>query len=52
MEINVFSPGGLGSAQKLAGDQDFTQIVIHALERKLQYKNYQGNIDNLTLATL
>lgn len=53
MEINVFSPGGLGSAQKLAGDRDFTLSVIHAIERKVQYKShYAGKIDNLTLATL
>jgi glutathione synthase len=52
MEINVFSPGGLGSAQKLL-DVDFTERVIGALERKVQYKRYYGEaIDNVQLATL
>jgi glutathione synthase len=53
MEVNVFSPGGLGSAQKLERGTDFTQAVIHALERKVQYRAYrQGRLDNLTLATI
>src|SRR6185503_12373443 len=33
MEINVFSPGGLGSAQKFE-KVDFSRAVIAALERK------------------
>lgn len=53
MEINVFSPGGLGSAQRFAVDKDFTLDVIHAIERKVEYKRlYAGKIDNLTLSTL
>ncbi len=53
MEINVFSPGGLGSAQKLEGGHDFSVDVIQALETKVQYRNLnKGQIDNLTLATL
>jgi glutathione synthase len=52
MEINVFSPGGLGSAAKME-DQDFTHAVIAALERKVQHKaDYQGALDNIMLATL
>jgi glutathione synthase len=52
MEINVFSPGGLGSAQKLL-DVDFCEPVIGSLERKVQYKRYYGGaIDNAQLATL
>jgi glutathione synthase len=52
MEINVFSPGGLGSAQKLL-DVDFCEAVIASLERKVQYKRYYGaEIDNVHLATL
>jgi glutathione synthase len=52
MEINVFSPGGLGSAQKLT-EVDFTPIVIEALERKVRYQQYYGrNLDNVKLATL
>ncbi|TWT29142.1 Glutathione synthetase [Thalassoglobus neptunius] len=34
MEINVFSPGGLGSSQELTG-VDFTDVIIRDLERKL-----------------
>jgi glutathione synthase len=53
MEINVFSPGGLGSAQKLEGNTKFSHTVIEALETKVQYRNYsRGSIDNITLATL
>src|SRR5690606_34951872 len=35
MEINVFSPGGLGSAQHVTGI-DFAEIVIRDLERKVR----------------
>ncbi len=53
MEINVFSPGGLGSAQKLEGNTKFSHALIEALETKVQYRSYgRGSIDNLTLATL
>jgi glutathione synthase len=52
MEINVFSPGGLGSAQKL-NEVDFTPVVIEALERKVRYQQYYGrNLDNVKIATL
>lgn len=52
MEINVFSPGGLGSAQKFEGVA-FTQAVIRALERKVQCMSYyKRNFDNLEMATL
>ncbi|MBD3176878.1 MAG: glutathione synthase [Armatimonadia bacterium] len=52
MEINVFSPGGLGSAQKLEG-VSFAQAVIHALERKVKYMQfYRRNFDNVEMATL
>lgn len=52
VEINVFSPGGLGSAEALL-NVDFTEPVIAALERKVQYKAYYGyDIDNVRLATL
>jgi glutathione synthase len=53
MEINVFSPGGLGSAQTLEGNTKFSHALIEALETKVQYRSYgRGSIDNLTLATL
>ena len=52
MEINVFSPGGLGSAQKFE-KVNFCYTVIHALERKVQYmKYYSRRFDNIEMATL
>ncbi len=52
MEINVFSPGGLGSAQKFE-DVNFSLAVLEALEGKVQYmKHYSRNFDNVDLATL
>ncbi|WP_442509351.1 glutathione synthetase [Novipirellula sp. SH528] len=52
MEINVFSPGGLGSSQHLTG-VDFTVAIIRDLQRKVRYKQYYGSrIRNLDLATL
>ena len=52
MEINVFSPGGLGSAQKFT-NINFTRYVIEALERKAAYMQFYGrNFDNVDLCTL
>lgn len=52
MEINVFSPGGLGSAQKFT-KINFTKYVISALERKANYMSYYGrNFDNVDMCTL
>lgn len=52
MEINVFSPGGLGSARKFEG-VDFADGVIEALERKTHYMSYyRRNFDNVGMATL
>ncbi|OHB75562.1 MAG: glutathione synthetase [Planctomycetes bacterium RBG_16_64_10] len=52
MEINVFSPGGLGSAQSFEG-VNFAHAVIMALERKVQYMGfYQRNFNNVDMATL
>lgn len=52
MEINVFSPGGLGSSQQHSG-VDFTLPIIQDLERKVKYKAYYGaGIRNVDLATL
>lgn len=49
MEINVFSPGGLGSAQQFANIR-FTRYVIEALERKVDYMSFYGrNFDMCTL---
>ena len=52
MEINVFSPGGLGSCQTHT-EIDFATEVIRDLERKAQYRTYYGtNMQNRDLATL
>jgi glutathione synthase len=52
MEINVFSPGGLGSAQKFE-KVNFTRGVVDALERKVEYmKYYVRNFDNVEMSTL
>ena len=53
MEINVFSPGGLNMMSK-AYDTDFLTPVIHALEKKVQYRDTygKGKLDNINLATL
>jgi len=52
MEINVFTPGGLGSAQAATG-VDFAEAVIHDLERKVRSrKHYGGHISNVQIATL
>lgn len=52
MEINVFTPGGLGSAQQATG-VDFAEIVIADLERKVRGKKYYGrNISNVQIATM
>ena len=52
MEVNVFSPGGLGSAQRSTG-VDFAEVVIEALERKVALRShYDGRMENIHLAAL
>jgi len=52
MEINVFSPGGLGSAQKFT-KVNFCRYVIEALQRKVDYMEFYGrNFDNDEMSTL
>lgn len=52
MEINVFSPGGLGSAQMFE-KVNFSHAVIDSLERKVEYMSfYRRNFDNDEMATL
>ena len=52
MEINVFSPGGLGSARQFEG-VNFAHAVVEALERKVQYMGYyKRNFNNIDMATL
>ncbi len=52
MEINVFSPGGLGSAQQFE-KVNFTNAVLEALERKVMYGEfYRRRFNNTEMATL
>jgi glutathione synthase len=51
MEVNVFSPGGLGSCERLY-EIDFTEPVIEALERKVALRQHYPGLDNAHLATL
>ena len=52
MEINVFTPGGFGSAQRFE-KVDFTGEVISSLRRKVDYmRYYRRNFSNVELATL
>ena len=52
MEINVFSPGGLGSA-KLFEKVNFSDAVIDSFENKVRYMSYyRRNFDNREMTTL
>ncbi len=52
MEINVFSPGGLGSAQKFT-KINFCKYVVEAMARKVQYMRFYGrSFDNVDMCTL
>jgi glutathione synthase len=52
MEMNIFSPGGLGSVERLTG-VDFCEIIIRDLQRKVKYRQYYGSrISNVHIATL
>lgn len=52
MEVNVFTPGGLGSCQALY-DVNFAPAVIGDLERKMRIRGHYGaELDNAGLATL
>jgi len=52
IDVNVFSPGGLGAAQSLE-KVDFSVAVIQALERKVAYMGYyRRKFDNVEIATL
>jgi glutathione synthase len=52
LEINVFSPGGLGMAGTLE-EVDFAAAVIEALEKKVTYRaDSKGDVSNLELAML
>ena len=52
MEINVFSPGGLGSCEGLYGT-NFAATVIESLERKVELRRlYGAELSNQRLATI
>ena len=53
MEVNVFSPGGLGTCETLY-DRKFTEAVVDALEQKVEARRHYdvGAMDNKQLATL
>ncbi|MEP2057449.1 MAG: glutathione synthetase [Maribacter litoralis] len=52
IEINVLSPGGLDHFSEI-DLPDFTDTVIKAIERKLEYKKMHGNqLSNKVLATM
>ena len=52
VEVNVFSPGGLGSCEQLYKVR-FTETVIDALERKVELRRHYGrDLGNKRLATL
>lgn len=52
LEVNVFSPGNLGSCSRLAG-VDFAVPIIDSLERKASIKkDYAQTFDNRHLAVL
>jgi glutathione synthase len=52
LEVNVFSPGNLGSCSRLAG-VDFSVPIIDSIERKVAIaKQYAHRFDNTQLAVL
>ena len=51
LEVNVFSPGGIGAIESTTG-VDFGPAVIEAIARKVEAKRrYQQHFSNTTLAT-
>lgn len=52
IEVNVFSPGGLGKASRMYG-VNFMKAAIKAMERKVKYMNfYRRKFNNTEMATL
>ena len=52
IEINVLSPGGMEHFKDI-GLPPFTDVVIEAIEKKVEYKKvYAGQLSNRTLATM
>ena len=53
MEVNVFSPGGLGQLRDACTSVKFTDAVIDALEHKVDLRgHYRNALENVDLATL
>ena len=51
LEVNVFSPGGIGSIKKTTG-VDFAPVIIDLIERKVDAKKrYKQYFSNVTMAT-
>lgn len=51
LEVNVFSPGGIGAIESTTG-VDFAPDVIQAIQRKVDVKKgYRQHFSNVTLAT-
>lgn len=52
LDVNVFSPGGLGAAQTFE-KANFCEAVVIALEHKVDYMtSYKRQFDNVDMATL
>ncbi len=52
LEINIFSPGGLGIASKLM-HKDYITAMVEILEQKVAYRHYcTGHLDNIEINTL
>ncbi|MBD3253169.1 glutathione synthase [Candidatus Pacearchaeota archaeon] len=52
LEINVFMPGALNSVERITG-VDFTEAIVDALERKVEYMTYyKRKFDNNEMATM
>jgi glutathione synthase len=52
VEVNVFSPGGLESAEAFE-QVNFSRLIIEYLERKVEYvRQYQRHFNNVEIATL
>ena len=52
MEVNVFSPGGLGNAEELY-DVNFADLVVDALQHKVALRShYPEHLENTRLACL
>ena len=52
LEINVFSPGGFGSIQRLEG-VNFKSSVIESIERKVYYmRHYKRSFSNVEICSL